>query len=87
MENGPDDFDLLLQAQGGQAHPISPSGHRPPSPYENITFMSQIRLPEGRLVSYPAMVFEMVGDAGTERGGGGERVFDYVQKEPGPLHR
>ena len=48
--------------------------------YENITFMSQIRLPEGRLVSYPTMAFGMVGDAGTEREAV-ERVFDHVRKK------
>ena len=47
--------------------------------YENVSFMSQIRLPEGRLVSYPTMAFEMVGDAGTEREAV-ERVFDHARK-------
>ena len=51
--------------------------------------MSQIRLPEampelglpaGALVSYPTMVFEMVGDAGTEREAV-ERVYDHVRKK------
>ena len=77
MENDPDDFDLIYKRRLDK-YPITIGVGS--FAYENITFMSQIRLPEGRLVSYPTMVFEMVGDAGTEREAV-ERVFDHVRKK------
>ena len=64
MENDPDDFDLIYKRRLDNYPSTIGVGS---FAYENITFMSQIRLPEGRLVSYPTMAYEMVGDAGTER--------------------
>ena len=77
LENGPDDFDLLYKRRLDR-YPITIGGGS--FAYENVSFMSQIRLPDGRLVSYPTMVFEMMGDAGTEREAV-ERVFDHVRKQ------
>ena len=77
MENEPDEIDLLHKRSLNK-RTFSPLGTGSFA-YENITFMSQIRLPEGRLVSYPTMAFEMVGDAGTEREAV-ERVFDHMRK-------
>ena len=74
IENDPDDFDLIYKRRLDK-YPITIGVGS--FAYENITFMSQIRLPEGRLVSYPTMAFEMVGDAGTEREAV-ERVFDHA---------
>ena len=76
MENDPDDFDLIYKRRLDKYPSTIAVGS---FAYENINFMSQIRLPEGRLVSYPTMVFEMVGDAGTEREAV-ERVFDHMRK-------
>ena len=77
MENEPDEIDLLHKRSLNK-RTFSPLGTGSFA-YENVSFMSQIRLPEGRLVSYPAMVFEMVGDAGTEREAV-ENIFDYARK-------
>ena len=47
--------------------------------YENVSFMSQIELAGRGLVSYPTLVFDMVGDAKTEREAV-ENIFDYTRK-------
>ena len=75
MENDPDDFELIYKRRVDRYPSTIGVGS---FAYENVSFMSQIRLPEGRLVSYPTMVFEMVGDAGTERQAV-ERVFDHMR--------
>ena len=78
MENNPEDIDLLhKRSLNKRTFTALGTGS---FAYENVSFMSQIRLPEGRLVSYPTMAFEMVGDAGTEREAV-ERVFDNVRKK------
>ncbi len=76
LENGPDDFELLYKRRLDN-YPVTIGVGS--FAYENVSFMSQIRLPEGRLVSLPTMAFGMVGDAGTEREAV-ERVFDHVRK-------
>ena len=86
MENDPDDIDLLhKRALNKRTFSALGTGS---FAYENVSFMSQIRLPEampalglpaGALVSYPTMGFGMVGDAGTEREAV-ERVFDHMRK-------
>ena len=86
MENDPDEIDLLNKRRLNKRTFTSLGTGS--FAYENVSFMSQIRLPEampalglpaGALVSYPTMVFEMVGDAGTERQAV-ERVFDHMRK-------
>ena len=74
MENDADDFELLHK-QGRWYSPVGVGSFN----YANVSFMSQIELPEGGLVSYPSMVFGMVGDASTERKAA-ERVFDFMRK-------
>ena len=74
-QNDADGFGLLHK-RGPWNSPIGTGSFN----YENVSFMSQIRLPEGRLASYPTMVFEMVGDAGTEREAV-ENIFDHVRKK------
>ena len=85
LENDPDDFDLIYKRRVDKYPSTIAVGS---FAYENVSFMSQIRLPEampalglpaGALVSYPTMAFGMVGDAGTEREAV-ERVFDHVRK-------
>ena len=78
MENDPDEIDLLHKRRLNKRTFTSLGTGS--FAYENVSFMSQIRLPEGRLVSYPTMAYEMVGDAGTEREAV-ERVFDHVRKK------
>ena len=77
MENGPDEIDLLHKRRLNKRTFTSLGTGS--FAYENVSFMSQIRLPEERLVSYPTMAFEMVGDSGTEREAV-ERVFDHMRK-------
>ena len=75
IENGPDDFELLYKRRVDRYPSTIGVGS---FAYENISFMSQIRLPDGTLVSYPTMVFKMVGDARTEREAV-ERLYDYMR--------
>ena len=77
MENDPDDFELIYRRNVDKYPSTIAEGS---FAYGNINFMSQIQLPEGRLVSYPTMVFEMVGDAGTKREAV-ENIFDHVRKK------
>ena len=76
MENDPDDFELIYKRNVDKYPSTIGVGS---FAYGNINFMSQIQLPEGRLVSYPTMAFGMVGDAGTEREAV-ENIFDHVRK-------
>ena len=77
MENDPDEIDLLhKRALNKRTFSSLATGS---FAYENVSFMSQIRLPDGTLESYPTMAFGMVGDAGTEREAV-ERVFDHARK-------
>ena len=85
MENDPDDFELIYKRRVDRYPSTIAVGS---FAYENVSFMSQIRLPEampalglpaGALVSYPTMAFGMVGDAGTEREAV-ENIFDHVRK-------
>lgn len=85
LEYGPDDFELIYKRRVDRYPSTIAVGS---FAYENVSFMSQIRLPEampalglpaGALVSYPTMAFGMVGDAGTEREAV-ERVYDHMRK-------
>ena len=77
-DNGPGEIDLLHKRK---LDPLRYSDVGVGSfAYANVSFMSQIELPEGGLVSYPSMVFGMVGNASTEREAA-ERVFDFMRKK------
>ena len=85
MENGADEFELLYKRRMNRFPTVISAGS---FAYEHVSFMSQIRLPEampelglsaGALVSYPTMVFGMVGNADGEREAV-ERVYDYMRK-------
>ena len=76
LENDPDDFELIYKRRVDRYPSTIGVGS---FAYENVSFMSQIKLPDGTLVSYPTMAFGMVGDAGTEREAV-ERVFDHIRK-------
>ena len=74
MQNDDDDFELLynrdleaLRKLG--SFTVTEFGRR------NLFFMSQIKLPDGTFESFPTQVYEIVGDAGSEREAA-ERWFD-----------
>ena len=75
LENDADDLGLLHK-RGRWHSPIAVGSFN----YEDVSFMSQIRFPDGELVSYPTMVFGMAGDARTEREAV-EGVYDYMRKK------
>ena len=74
MDNDLGDFELLHK-RGRWHSPVGVGSFN----YENISFMSQIRLPDGTLESYPTMVFRMVGNVDTQRQAV-ERVYDFMRK-------
>ena len=85
MENGADEFELLYKRRMNRFPTVLGTGS---FAYEHVSFMSQIRLPEampalglsaGTLVSYPTMVFGMVGNAEGEREAV-EQLYDYMRK-------
>ncbi len=74
MENDADDFEMLykrdleaLRKLG--SFTVTEFGRR------NLFFMSQIKSPDGTVESFPTQVYEIVGDAGSEREAA-ERWFD-----------
>ena len=74
MQNDDDDFELLynrdleaLRRRGSVT--VTAFGWR------NLSFMSQVKLPDGSVKSFPTQVYEIVGDAGSEREAA-ERWFD-----------
>ena len=73
MENDTDDLELLynrdLEIASGRVFTDTAFGWR------NLSFMSQVKLPDGSLKSFPTQVYEIVGDAGSEREAA-ERWFD-----------
>ena len=73
MDNSADDMELLHK-RGRWNSPIAVGSFN----YENISFMSQIRLPGGKLVSYPTMAFSMVDNMDSERQVV-ERIYDYMR--------
>ena len=73
MENDADDLELLynrdLEIASGRVFTDTAFGWR------NLSFMSQIKLPDGTVESFPTQVYEIVGDAGNQREAA-ERWFD-----------
>ena len=73
MENDTDDLELLynrdLEIASGRVFTDTAFGWR------NLSFMSQVKLPDGTYKSFPTMVYEIVGDAGNQREAA-ERWFD-----------
>ena len=63
MENDADDFDLLYRRE----LPVERMFTHTSFAWRNLSFMSQVKLPDGSLKSFPTMVYEIVGDAGSER--------------------
>ena len=73
LENDADDLELLykrnLEIASGRVFTDTAFG------WQNLSFMSQIKLPDGTVESFPTQVYEIVGDAGSEREAA-ERWFD-----------
>ena len=77
LENGPEDFELLYKRRLDRYPSTIGIGS---FAYENVSFMSQVKLPDGTTVSLPTMAFEAVADAKTETEAL-EGIFDYARKE------
>ena len=77
LENGPEDFELLYKRRLDRYPSTIGVGS---FAYENVSFMSQIKLPDGTVVSLPTMAFEIAADAKTEREAV-ENIFDYMRKK------
>ena len=74
MENDADDFALLYNRDPEAARRVG-SATDTAFGWRNLSFMSQIELPDGTHKSFPTQVYEIVGDAGSEREAA-ERWFD-----------
>ena len=75
MENDADDFEMLYNRDPETAGRGRGSVTVTSFSWRNLSFMSQIELPDGSLKSFPTQVYEIVGDAGSEREAA-ERWFD-----------
>ena len=77
MENDADDLGLLynrdLEIASGRVFTDTAFGWR------NLSFMSQVNLPDGSVKSFPTQVYEIVGGAGSEREAA-ERWFEEFTK-------
>ena len=74
MENDADDFEMLYN-RDAEAARIVGSFTNTAFGWRNLSFMSQVKLPDGTYKSFPTMVYEIVGDAGNQREAA-ERWFD-----------
>ena len=77
LENGPEDFELLYKRRVDKYPSTIVIGS---FAYGNVSFVSQIELPDGTMVSLPTMAFEAVADAKTEREALG-RIIDYARQK------
>ena len=76
MENDADDIELLYKRET----PASIRSVKVTSfGWRNLSFMSQVKLPDGSLKSFPTQVYEIVGDAGSEREAA-ERWFGHLNE-------
>ena len=74
MGNDADDLELLYNRDPEAARCVG-SATDTAFGWRNLSFMSQVKLPDGILKSFPTQVYEIVGDAGNEREAA-ERWFD-----------
>ena len=74
MDNGVDDFELLYNRDISGFIPVGTSFG-----WRNLSFMSQITLPDETVESFPTTVYKVIGGAGSEREAV-ERWFDYLNK-------
>ena len=76
MENDDDDFNLLYQRDTSALYNVG-SVTDTEFGWRNLSFMSQITLPDGTVESFPTTVYKVVGDSGSGREAA-ERWFDYL---------
>ena len=74
MENDADDLELLYNRDPEAARRVG-SATDTAFGWRNLSFMSQVKLDDGTVKSFPTQVYEIVGDAGSEREAA-ERWFD-----------
>ena len=74
MGNDADDLELLYNRDPEAARRVG-SATDTAFGWRNLSFMSQVKLPDGSVKSFPTQVYEIVGDAGNEREAA-ERWFD-----------
>ena len=76
LENDSADFELLYKRET----PASTRSVKVTSfGWRNLSFMSLVKLPDGSLKSFPTLVYEIVGDAGSEREAA-ERWFGHLNE-------
>ena len=75
MANDADDFDLLYNRDT----PVYTSRTLTSFGWRNLSFMSQVKLPDGTVKSFPTQVYEIIGDAGSEREAA-ERWFGHLNE-------
>ena len=66
MQNNTDDFELLYKRDLEALRKVG-SFEITEFGWRNLSFMSQAKLPDGTYKSFPTMVYEIVGGAGSER--------------------
>ena len=76
LENEAGDFELLYKRDLETLRQIG-SFTVTEFGWRNLSFMSQVKLPDGSVKSFPTMVYEIVGGAGSEREAA-ERWFEYL---------
>ena len=76
MGNDADDFELLYKRDPEAARRVG-SVTNTAFGWRNLSFMSQVKLPDGHVKSFPTMVYEIIGGAVSEREAV-ERLFDYL---------
>ena len=74
MENDADDIELLYNRDFEAARRVGVATDTAFG-WRNLSFMSQVKLPDGAMKTFPSQVYEIVGDAGSEREAA-ERWFD-----------
>ena len=78
MANDADDFELLYKRDSDAAYNVG-SITDTEFGWRNLSFVSQVKLPDGSLKSFPTQVYEIVGDAGSEREAA-ERWFGHLNE-------
>ena len=81
MENDADDFEMLYR----RVLPVEQMFTDTSFGWQNQSFMSQIRLPDGTVESFPTTVYKIIGDAESEREAA-ERWFGDLNKNYGSFH-
>ena len=78
MGNDADDLELLYNRDPEAARRVG-SVTDTAFGWRNLSFMSQVKLPDGSVKSFPTMVYEIVGGAGNEREAA-ERWFGHLNE-------